>query len=405
LTNTKVMLNFKWSSTYVMKETDTSPVKVLVNRIDSIDFVRGLVMVLMAIDHVRVYSGLPAGGPEPGIFFTRWVTHFCAPVFVFLSGTSAYLYGLKLNNKAKLSGYLLTRGILLVVLELTVIRFLWTFNLDFANFVLAGVIWMIGWCMIFMAALVRLKPFVVGTVGLLIIFLQDLFALVPGLLPASSRPSFGRFWEFVYTSGLDAPPGITILYVLVPWIGVKAAGYGFGLFFQFEQRKRQKALVIAGGVSILAFVAFGVVKVLSHPDDNGMPFVMQLLNQRKYPASQLYLLMTLGPAILLMAFAEKITSIPGRALVVIGRVPFFYYLLHILVIHLSALLAQLIMFGKVSAEGYATAPYTWMPDAYRWGLGALYAVFAIDVVILYFLCKWYAAWKASRPESKWLRYL
>lgn len=405
MTNTKEIVIFVLSSSYVMRETGVSPINTSVNRIDAIDFVRGLVMVLMAIDHVRVYSGLPAGGPEPGIFFTRWITHFCAPVFVFLSGTSAYLYGLRLNDKAKLSGYLFTRGILLVALELTLIRFLWTFNLDFSSFMLAGVIWMIGWCMAIMAILVRLKPFIVGIIGLLIIFLQDYFAEVPGLLSESSRPSFGRFWEFIYTSGLEGPAGFTILYVLVPWIGVMAAGYGFGLFFQSEPSKRKKVMIIIGSISVILFIVFGSVRILHQPEDSEMPFAMQLLNQRKYPASQLYLLMTLGPAILLMAFTEKITGVLGKAIVVIGRVPFFYYLLHILVIHLSALLAQLIMFGEVSASFYATAPYSGVPEEYRWSLGTLYIVFAIDVAILYFLCKWYASYKAGRPENSWLRYL
>src|SRR5882672_15220 len=134
----------------------------LSNRVASIDVVRGLVMVLMAIDHVRVYSGLPAGGPDAGIFFTRWVTHFCAPAFVFFAGTSAFLYGNKLNDAKELARFLLTRGLLLVVLELTLIRFGWTFNFNYSEFVLAGVIWMLGWCMVLMAFLVRFRPAAVG---------------------------------------------------------------------------------------------------------------------------------------------------------------------------------------------------------------------------------------------------
>src|SRR5688572_10891747 len=137
-----------------------------VSRIQSVDFVRGVIMVLMAIDHVRVYSGLPAGGPEAGIFFTRWITHFCAPGFVFLAGTSAFLHHRVITTR-QLSQYLLTRGLLLVILELTLIRFLWTFNLNLAEFMLAGVIWMIGWCMVIMAALVWMRPALVGWLGVL----------------------------------------------------------------------------------------------------------------------------------------------------------------------------------------------------------------------------------------------
>src|SRR5215471_13392485 len=138
-------------------------------RVPSVDILRGLVMVLMAIDHVRVYSGVPAGGPTAGVFFTRWVTHFCAPAFVFFAGTAAFLYGRKVGDKRTLARYLVTRGLLLVALELTVIRFFWTFSFDFAHFALAGVIWMLGWCMVLLAGLIWLPTRVVGVLGLLTI--------------------------------------------------------------------------------------------------------------------------------------------------------------------------------------------------------------------------------------------
>jgi uncharacterized membrane protein len=157
-------------------------------RIASIDVVRGAVMVLMAIDHVRVYSGVPAGGPSPGIFFTRWVTHFCAPAFVFLAGTSAYLHGRKLGDTMRLARYLVTRGALLIVLELTVIRASWTFGFDYSEFILAGVIWMLGWCMILLAGLVWLPAWVVGAIGVLVIALQDLFGPIGRALPDALKP-------------------------------------------------------------------------------------------------------------------------------------------------------------------------------------------------------------------------
>src|SRR6185436_5957819 len=145
------------------------------SRIQSIDFVRGMVMILMAIDHVRVYSGVPPGGPSPGVFFTRWVTHFCAPAFVFLAGTSAFFNGRKLGDMRKLSRFLVTRGALLVVLELTLIKFFWTFGLDHKTFTLAGVIWMLGWCMILLGGMVRLSPQVIGWIGVAIALGQQLF--------------------------------------------------------------------------------------------------------------------------------------------------------------------------------------------------------------------------------------
>jgi uncharacterized membrane protein len=208
-------------------------------RIQSIDIIRGAVMVLMAIDHVRVYSGVPAGGPTPDVFFTRWVTHFCVSVFVFFAGTSAFLYGRRVT-KSTLAGFLVSRGLLLIILEFTLIRFFWTFNLDLSQFMLAGVIWMLGCCMLLLAAFIWMKPAVISIAGVVIVAAQQLFSRVPELLPASARGSFGKVWEFIYPSGLEGPQGIAILYVLVPWIGVMMAGYGFGSIVIKEAAKRNK---------------------------------------------------------------------------------------------------------------------------------------------------------------------
>src|SRR5690242_18433637 len=153
-------------------------------------------MVLMAIDHVRVYSGVPAGGPTPGIFFTRWVTHFCAPGFVFFAGTAAFLQGRKVAH-ADLARYLVTRGLMLVLLELTFIRASWTFNVDYSQFLLAGVIWMLGWCMVLLGACIFLPVRIIAIVGLLIIVGQNAFGAVGGLLPQSLRP----LWELIYPVG------------------------------------------------------------------------------------------------------------------------------------------------------------------------------------------------------------
>src|SRR6267154_1179695 len=199
-------------------------------RVESIDLIRGAVMVLMAIDHVRVYSGLPAGGPTAGIFFTRWVTHFVAPAFIFLAGTSAFFYGRKHSD---LSRFLFVRGVWLVLLELTVIRVAWTFNLDFAHYLLAGVIWVIGWCMILMAALVRLRVRTIAIIGLAIITLHN--ALLPPLI--SAVPALGDLWKVLYIGFFNGPVDGTpliVLYSIVPWIGVMAAGYAFGTILTLD---------------------------------------------------------------------------------------------------------------------------------------------------------------------------
>ncbi len=380
--------------------------KSVAARLQSIDILRGAIMVLMAIDHVRVYSGIPAGGQTQGVFFTRWVTHFCAPGFVFLAGTSAFLYGLKLNNKARLSRFLVTRGLLLVLLELTVIRFFWMFNFNYANFTLAGVIWMLGWCMVLLAAFVRLKPLAVGITGLAIIAFQQIFHYVPQVLPEGWRNSFGWFWEFFYPSGSDGFPGVTVLFVIIPWVGVMMAGYGFGNIMLMEPANRKRICLWVGLLSIAIFLVAGCITALQQPlKPDAPPFIFRLLNQKKYPPTQLYLLMTLGPLIAFVPLAEKVKGWFAGVLKLFGRVPMFYYLLHILLIHVSALAVNFIIRGSAHQDWYTTAPFTEIDEPNRWGLPLLYLVYAIDLLLLYFACRWYATYKANNPAKKWLTYL
>jgi len=355
-------------------------------------------MVLMAIDHVRVYSGVPAGGPTAGIFFTRWVTHFCAPAFVFFAGTAAFFYA----RKSPVGRFLVTRGLLLVLLELTVIRFTWTFNLDYAHFTLAGVIWMLGWCMVLLAGLVRLPVRIVGIVGLGIIFFQQAFRYPALLFPQNLR----WIWEFVYPAGaVESVPGIAILYVLVPWIGVMAAGYGFGKILLMDAERRDRWCWRIGLSAIAIFLVGGGINVWLAPvKPNVPPAILRLLNQQKYPASALFLMMTLGPVIALMPWAERARGWFGAALAMFGRVPMFYYLLHIPLIHIAALLVTWLREGAVHPEWYASAPFTFLPPEHRWGLPLLYLVWAIVVALLYMLCRWFAAVKA-RGGAGWLRYI
>ncbi len=360
-------------------------------------------MVLMAIDHVRVYSGLPAGGPSPAIFFTRWVTHFCAPVFALFAGTGAYLYGKKLANPRALARFLLGRGLLLVLVEMTVIRLEWTFNLDYRNFALAGVIWMLGWCMVLLAGLVWLPAWTVGAIGLAIIFLQRLFAHVPGLLPPNARELIGPIWEFVYPSGGKAWPALAILYVLVPWIGVMAAGYGFGAILLRERAQRRRLCLAIGLSATALFLVIGSLSLAPAPA-GAPPVLLRLLNQQKYPASPLYLLMTLGPAIACLALVDHARGWLARILAIFGSVPMFYYLLHILAIHIAALIVTLLRAGSTHPEWYASAPFTSVPAPQRWSLPLLYLVWAIVVTVLYFSCRWFAGLKDRRRDG-WFRYI
>lgn len=362
-------------------------------------------MVLMAIDHVRVYSGIPAGSHDPSIFFTRWITHFCAPTFVFLAGTAAFFHGKKLGGTNKLSFFLSIRGCLLVILEITLIRFLWSFNFDFNQFFLAGVIWMLGWCMVILSFFVRFNARTIGITGLIIVTFQQLFGFVPAGLPISIRSTFAKIWEFIYTSGSDSIEGVSILYVLVPWIGVMMAGYGFGLIMDMDSERRDKICKRIGIAAILIFIVIDSILILNHPaPEHAAPFWMRLLNQNKYPASQLFLLMTLGPVIALIAYAEKAKGWFVNILTVYGKVPLFYYLVHVLIIHTSALLVNYFKEGQMHGEWYLTAPFTFLPEEFRWSLPLLYLVFFIDVFLLYFICKWYAKIKAENPTG-WLRYI
>jgi uncharacterized membrane protein len=367
-----------------------------VNRVRSIDIVRGVVMVLMAIDHVRVFSGLPAGGPTAGIFLTRWVTHFCAPAFAFLAGTGAFLHGRRLADRGALARYLVTRGLMLVVLELTVIRVSWTFNFHYSEFVLAGVIWMLGWCMVLLAGLVWLPMRTIGIIGLSLMLFQQVF-LLPRLLPASIRTAIAPIWNFFYPSGAPGWDGITILYVVVPWLGVMAAGYAFGAIVIRQPEERRRLCVRIGLSATALFVVFaGVFMAVVPAGHDPRPALFRALDPPKYPVSQPFLLMTLGPMIALLPLLERARGRLADAFVTFGRVPLFYYLLHIPLIHVTALAAWYLRDGSTHAEWFATAPFVEVSPDQPWGLPLLYLVFAIDVAVLYVACRWFVGYEARR---------
>ena len=371
----------------------------MTTRLRSIDVMRGLVMVLMAIDHVRVYSGQPAGGPTAGIFFTRWVTHFCAPAFAFFAGTSAFLYGRALGDTGLLARHLVARGLLLVLLELTVIRVAWTFNFDFAHYLLAGVIWMLGVCMILMAGLVWLRTTAIAVVGLILVFAQNLAGVIAQALPEWAA----RFLYFggVFTLGGDGP-AVAVLYSIVPWIGVMATGYAFGTIMVRDADARDRLCLRIGLAATAIFLVAGSVNVmLQSAPPTAPPVLFRLLNQQKYPASQLFLLMTLGPTIALLPLVDRARGTVGDVLAVFGRVPLFYYLLHIPLIHATALLVSLAREGRVNPWLFGNHPMMPppVPDGYRWSLPLLYVVFVVVVAILYVPCRWFAERKARRPAE------
>jgi uncharacterized membrane protein len=394
--------------------TTSSVAGSLTTRIASLDFVRGVVMILMAIDHVRVYSGLPAGGPIPGIFFTRWITHFVAPAFVFLAGTAAYLHGRKLGDRAALSKFLLTRGAFLILLELTVIRVAWTFNFDFANYMLAGVIWMIGWCMILLAVAVYLPTIAIGAIGTAIIALHnvtDFFREPISRAFGDGGPNW--FLTILYFGGAvqlgDSGPPLLVLFVIVPWIGVMMAGYAFGRVMEMPPERR-RTITLRIGIAVTAlFILVRALDVYGDPrpwSGSRMPALLAFLGTTKYPASLSFLLMTLGPMFILLAYAERWRGKIAQVTETFGKVPMFYYLLHIPVIHLAACVVSLVREGRVNPWLFGNHPMAppEQPAGYMWNLWLLYLVFVVCVVVLYFPCRWYARKRAMR-RSKWLSYL
>jgi uncharacterized membrane protein len=405
-----------------LQAVPAAQVRTSTARITSVDLVRGLAMVIMAIDHVRVYSGLPAGGPTAGIFFTRWITHFCAPAFIFLAGTSIAFYA---RRHTDVSRYLVVRGAWLIFLELTVLRLSWTFNLDFAHYEMAGVLWVIGCCMILMAALVKLPVAITGALGVLIIAAHNLMdPHLQSLLQGIDSNRLSGLWKILYIGFYAGPvqfgsdgPSLMVLYSLIPWIGVMAAGYAFSKVLQLEPRQRRQVCLAIGLGAIALFLVLRGFNLYGDPRpwhaasqaQNGrppMPGILSFLNCTKYPASLNFLLMTLGPIIALLPFLETARGAMARTLVIFGRVPFFFYVLHIPLIHALALIVSRIRLGFVSPWLFANHPMgnPEPPDGYTWTLPLLYLCWAIAILILYFACRWFSALKSRRSEW-WLKYL
>jgi uncharacterized membrane protein len=382
------------------------------DRVRSIDVARGLVMVLMAIDHGRVYAAIPAGGPTAALFFTRWITHFCAPGFVFFAGTSAWLHRATLPGIPALSRFLLLRGLWLVILELTVMRFVWTFNFDVINYNLAGVLWMIGWSMIALAALIWLPFTLIAALGLAIVFGHNLIdPYTRDLGRALADDPLRWVYQFLYFGGSvrigESGPRIAILYSLLPWIGVMAAGYAFGAVLEMPEPRRRRVCLALGAGCVMLFVLLRTFNVYGDPRPWTPQQPLSFLNTAKYPASLQFLLMTLGPLILLLPLFDRtrpsttlgagLSKVEGRgrltsALEVFGRVPLFYYVLHIPLIHLAAIAISVIRTGAVTPWLFGNHPLEppEPPDGYRWSLGLLYLVTAVCVGLLYIACRWYA---------------
>jgi uncharacterized membrane protein len=375
-------------------------------RLDSIDLLRGLVMVLMALDHTRDFFA--SGGPnprdlaDPALFLTRWVTHFCAPIFIFLAGVSAYLYGRRSRSVGEVSWLLLTRGLWLVLIEFTVMRFCWTFSFHIHFFVLQ-VIWVIGASMIVLAGLVHLPRWVIATIGLAMIAGHNLLDHIRD----EDLGSVAWLWKLLHQPGpIEIGPQITlfVLYTVVPWSGVMAAGYALGPVFGLEPRRRRSFLLTAGIAVTAAFVVLRATNLYGDPTAWSMQSsffgtLLSFINCEKYPPSLLFLMMTLGPALILVALCERARGALTSCIINFGRVPFFFYVVHIAFIHALAVGFAWITLGDI---GWTFGSFlSQKPAAYGLNLLGIYAVWLCVVIALYPPCHWFASLKRERREWWW----
>ncbi|WP_246197908.1 DUF1624 domain-containing protein [Chitinophaga agrisoli] len=390
---------------------------ITTKRIQSIDLLRGTIMIIMALDHVRDYFHNSAFVFDPTdltqtsgiLFFTRWITHFCAPLFTFLAGTSAYLVGTR-KSKKELSFFLLTRGLWLVFLEYAVITLLWTFNPQYPVF-LIQVIWSLGVSMIFLSALIYLPWGAILAIGLILIAGHNLLDTVH--VPGQGGPSI--FWAFLHEQRFFplGSRGIFVGYPIIPWIGIMATGYCFGRLYtpSFDAATRKKLLLYLGFGAITLFIVIRAINIYGDPahwavQRTSFFTFLSFLNTTKYPPSLLYTLMTLGPACLFLAFTEKPLNGFTEKITIFGRVPMFFYLLHIPLIHLMAFIGAAIC-GHSWSDMILTNWVSASPAlaGYGFNLGIVYLLWVLVILALYPLCKRYDAYKRAHKENQWLSYI
>lgn len=391
------------------KNQNQSPIP----RVISIDILRGVVMVLMTLDHVRFFFSNADFNPldltqsNIPLFLTRWVTHICAPTFIFLAGIGAYLSLKRGKSKPKLCRFLLLRGLWLVFLDLTVVTFSWSFNLR-GNFFVAGVLWAIGWSMVFLAAVIYLPTRTIAAIGILMIVGHNFFDHVQ----AEQLGNIGWVWAILHerkmlelTSGFR----LFILYPLIPWIGVMAVGYAFGTLLEIEKNRR---LQLLRKISLSMIVTFIIIRVInSYGDPN--PWLIQsrffytllsFINCHKYPPSLLYLLITLGLAILLLYFLEKSEIRYFKPLIILGQQPLFFYVIHFWLIHITAILFALSRYG-ITPFTFSQLGISWKPKAFGYDLPIVYLIWLLMTVILYIICERFAKYKKKHRGKWWLNYL
>ncbi len=390
-------------------------------RIQSVDALRGAIMMIMAIDHIRDYIARSAMEFSPtdlsrttvAIFFTRWFTHFCAPVFILTAGIGAFLWMTRgHHSKSELSTFLVARGLWLIFLELTVLRFIMFSQVSWhGSLVILLILWAIGLSMIALAGLVYLPMWFLITVSAAIVVFHN-------FLDNVSSESFGSaawFWDILHQQGVFTWHAINFLtaYPVLPWIGVMAAGYCLGGVFDWEVRKRRRLLFCLGAALTAAFLILRAVDLYGDParwTHQPSPWftVLSFLNTTKYPPSLDFVLMTLGPALVCMSWLERFRFSSANPLIVFGRVPFFYYVAHLAVAHAIAITVNFVRYGRASfllvAPPSMGGARELFPAGFGFPLWTVYAVWVLVLLMLYPACLWFSRLKQRRHDW-WLSFL
>jgi uncharacterized membrane protein len=390
------------------------------SRLSSIDALRGAVMVIMALDHVRDFFHLGAMSFSPTdltqtwplLFLTRWITHFCLPVFMFAAGMGAFLLGQRNRTKRQLSHFLWTRGVWFIALELTVMQLAYHFDFSY-TLILLLVLWVFGICMITMAWLIYLPTRWLAALSVVVIVFHN---CLDGI-DAARFGSFAWLWNLLHQPGPISVAGRQILapYTFLPWIAVIAAGFCFGQVLLLEPARRRRIMLSAGLTLTILFVVVRAINLYGDPapwgqQKSGVFTVLSFLNCTKYPGSLDFLLMTLGPSLLALALLDPLRFKSDNPLIVFGRVPMFYFVLHFYLIHALAVLAAWIRYGSsATAFMFHTlpsmgGPRQLFPPNFGYSLGTVYGVWLLTVGLLYPVCRWFAKVKATRSDW-WLSYL
>lgn len=387
-------------------------------RIQSIDILRGIVMLIMAIDHVRDFFHITAftdsptnlDTTTPQLFFTRWITHFCAPTFVFLSGTSAFLAGQR-RSKSELSAFLIKRGLWLVLIENIILTLAFTFN-PLYNLLIWQVIWAIGWSMVILGLLVRTSIKLIIALGFIIVFGHDIIDHIPIPQQGTEHVLMSIFFTALGTQiKYGNQRFIFDLYAIIPWTGVMLLGYGFGKLYKqdYDALKRRKIILTLGFAVTIFFILIRFINQYGDPvhwstQKNGLYTFLSFLNVSKYPPSLCYTTMTIGPGLICLSLIEPIQNKFTKILSMYGRVPFFYYILHFYLIHTICVILFFAT-GHTSKDIVDTnTPFLFRPQHFGFNLWIVYAIWLFVILVLYKPCKWFDAYRKTHHQW-WLSYL